>query len=596
MNRQKAGISGEFGSSTGISEATALSRFGDHALFTGAKNTCAEIAERIAQSFILDAIDQAGKPFILPARQRAPWRRLAFLRLSHRLLHDTDPPHGGKPQKRIDAADHLPRLMLKAKGGSPLAGNHQRSGFERIVLMHATRPGQLFGPRASCKAVAHDLGPALHQFHRNARTLAHHRIENTGDKVAHRDGIAPVFVPCHEGPRPDFNHERLRATMARQSAPVIDAHASFDDFSMLLLAWYDRHHRHLPWRTPPADTRVGVLPDPYRVWLSEVMLQQTTVSAVKSYYEAFLATWPTVEALADAETEAVMRAWAGLGYYSRARNLKKCAETVATEHEGRFPDTEQGLKALPGIGDYTAAAITAIAFNRPAVVVDGNVERVVTRLLAMETPLPDAKPLIRAFVADVLPADRPGDFAQAMMDLGATICTPRNPACALCPVSTDCLARQNGSAERFPRKAPKVDKPLRRGAAFVARRSDGAVFLRKRPPEGLLGGMTEMPTTGWSARQDGKTDASAAPFPADWRACGTIRHVFTHFTLELSVYRAEIQGLGQGFGKTSGQSPEGWWSPPEELPGEALPTVIKKAIEAAIPGATRKRQRDRKPS
>ncbi|MCR4269448.1 A/G-specific adenine glycosylase, partial [Nitratireductor sp. ZSWI3] len=267
--------------------------------------------------------------------------------------------------------------------------------------------------------------------------------------------------------------------MARQKASVIDANASSANFSAPLLAWYDRHHRHLPWRTPPAETLHGVLADPYRVWLSEIMLQQTTVGAVKRYYEAFLAAWPTVHALAAADTEDVMRAWAGLGYYSRARNLKKCAETVANDHGGRFPDSEAALKALPGVGDYTAAAIAAIAFNLPAAVVDGNVERVVTRRLAIETPLPEAKPLVRDFVAAALPADRPGDFAQAMMDLGATICTPRRPACVLCPVATGCLARQEGTAETFPRKAPKADKPLRRGAAFVAVRGDGAVLLRK---------------------------------------------------------------------------------------------------------------------
>ncbi|EKF19853.1 A/G-specific adenine glycosylase [Nitratireductor pacificus] len=367
--------------------------------------------------------------------------------------------------------------------------------------------------------------------------------------------------------------------MACPDAPVIDATASSDDFSAPLLAWYDRHHRHLPWRTPPAETKHGVLPDPYRVWLSEVMLQQTTVGAVQRYYLDFLDAWPTVDALAAAETEDVMRAWAGLGYYSRARNLKKCAEAVANDHAGRFPDTEAGLKALPGIGDYTAAAIAAIAFNRPAAVVDGNVERVVTRRAAMETPLPQAKPMIREIVANAVPDHRPGDFAQAMMDLGATICTPRRPACVLCPIGTDCAGRVLGEAERFPLKAAKIEKPTRQGAAFVAVRADGAVLLRKRPPRGLLGGMSEVPTSGWNARSDGVADASAAPFAAEWRSCGTIRHVFTHFTLELAVFRA---------GPVSRAGADGWWSGPADLPHEALPSVMKKAIEAAIPGATSK--------
>ena len=351
-----------------------------------------------------------------------------------------------------------------------------------------------------------------------------------------------------------------------------------------LLSWYDRHHRRLPWRMPPDMIRQGRRPDPYRVWLSEIMLQQTTVSAVKPYFDKFLDRWPTVEALAAAETDDVMKAWAGLGYYSRARNLKKCAEAVADHHGGRFPDTEEGLKALPGIGDYTAAAIAAIAFNRPAAVVDGNVERVVTRLRAIETSLPAAKPEIRAAVEGMLPEARPGDFAQAMMDLGATICTPRRPSCILCPVAEQCVARTLNAQERFPLKAAKADKPLRQGAAFVAVRADGAVLLRQRPEKGLLGGMTEVPTSTWTARQDGETTAAAAPFPGPWKSCGVITHVFTHFALNLSVFRAEVPGL---------EAPAGhWWSAPEELHGEALPTVMKKAIEAAIPGATKARRKD----
>jgi len=348
-----------------------------------------------------------------------------------------------------------------------------------------------------------------------------------------------------------------------------------------LLSWYDRHHRRLPWRMPPDMIRSGRRPDPYRVWLSEIMLQQTTVGAVKPYFEKFLERWPTVEALAAAETDDVMKAWAGLGYYSRARNLKKCAEAVAERHGGRFPDTEEALKGLPGIGDYTAAAIAAIAFNRTAAVVDGNVERVVTRLRAIETPLPAAKPEIRAVVETLLPEARPGDFAQAMMDLGATICTPRRPSCILCPVAEHCVARALNAQERFPLKAAKADRPLRQGAAFVAARADGAVLLRRRPEKGLLGGMTEVPTSAWTARQDGDSTVAAAPFAGSWKKCGVVTHVFTHFALNLSVFLAEVSG---------GEAPAGhWWSAPEDLRGEALPTVMKKAIEAAIPGATKTR-------
>ena len=349
-----------------------------------------------------------------------------------------------------------------------------------------------------------------------------------------------------------------------------------------LLAWYDRHHRELPWRIPPRQRRQGAAPDPYRIWLSEIMLQQTTVAAVKPYFRAFTDRWPTVAALAAADVDDVMKAWAGLGYYSRARNLKKCADTIANAHGGAFPRTADELRALPGVGPYTAAAIAAIAFDLPEPVVDGNVERVVARLYAIETPLPAAKAEIRARTAEITPQERPGDFAQAMMDLGATICTPRRPNCMLCPLNGSCLGLAQGDPELLPVKAARAERPLRRGAAFVAVRADGAVLLRKRPQRGLLAGMAEVPTSGWSARADGGADASAAPFSADWRRTGSVGHVFTHFSLELAVYRADVAG---------GETPPGhWWSAPATLAGEALPTVFRKAIEAAIPDATRRRR------
>jgi len=348
----------------------------------------------------------------------------------------------------------------------------------------------------------------------------------------------------------------------------------------LVLAWYDRHHRDLPWRVSPPMAARGERADPYRVWLSEVMLQQTTVQAVKSYFALFTSRWPTVTDLAKADTEDVMKSWAGLGYYARARNLKKCAEAVAFGHGGVFPDTEEGLKALPGIGDYTAAAIAAIAFNRKSAVLDGNVERVISRLHAVETPLPAAKPDMRALVAAMTPEDRPGDFAQAMMDLGATICTPRRPACALCPLNAACRVLGREDPELYPRKAAKKEKPVRLGAAFVAEDETGAVFLRKRGESGLLGGMTEVPGSAWTARIDGESGPAAAPFAADWQACGTVIHVFTHFELRLAVYRSKVLRNAATDG--------GWWQPKETLDGEALPTVMKKAIRQAIPDAFEK--------
>jgi A/G-specific adenine glycosylase len=341
-----------------------------------------------------------------------------------------------------------------------------------------------------------------------------------------------------------------------------------------LLAWYDRHARILPWRVSPKDREHGVVADPYRVWLSEIMLQQTTVQAVKSYFDVFVTRWPTVNDLAAAETGDVMKAWAGLGYYSRARNLKKCADQVADELGGVFPQTEEGLRALPGIGPYTAAAIAAIAFDVPAAVVDGNIERVFTRLFEIETPLPSAKSEIRDLVANATPADRPGDFAQGLMDLGATICTPKRPACALCPLTEGCEARKSGRQEQFPVKPAKKAKPVRKGAAFVAERGDGAVLLVKRPDKGLLGGMTGLPTSNWTVRADGQTGIGAAPFEAQWRQTGTISHVFTHFELRLEVFHAVVTG------KTDHP---GWWSARDSLAGEALPTVMKKALASAFP-------------
>ncbi len=346
-----------------------------------------------------------------------------------------------------------------------------------------------------------------------------------------------------------------------------------------LLAWYDRHARRLPWRVGPKERAAGIAPDPYRVWLSEVMLQQTTVAAVKAYFEAFTAAWPTVADLAAAPREEVMKAWAGLGYYARARNLHACAIAVVAGHGGRFPDTAEGLRALPGIGDYTSAAIAAIAYDEPAAVVDGNIERVIARLFAIDTPLPEAKKEIRAIQARLTPMERPGDYAQAMMDLGAGICTPKRPACALCPVNDTCIAHARGTEERYPVKAEKAVRPTRYGDAYVAVRPDGAVLLRQRTDDGLLGGMSEVPGSPWTAERA----TGVPPFPADWRPVpGPVVHVFTHFRLELNVFCASVATMEQA-------PPGGWWSAPEALPGEALPSVMKKVVEAALPGATRKR-------
>ncbi|NPU09794.1 A/G-specific adenine glycosylase [Bradyrhizobium sp. 83002] len=336
-----------------------------------------------------------------------------------------------------------------------------------------------------------------------------------------------------------------------------------------LLAWYDRHRRRLPWRAP-----AGQRSDPYRVWLSEIMLQQTTVKAVGPYFEKFLARWPDVSALGSAELDDVLRMWAGLGYYSRARNLHACAVTVLREHGGVFPDTEEGLRALPGIGPYTAAAIAAIAFDRRTMPVDGNIERVTSRLFRIEEALPQAKPQIQALAATLLGPARAGDSAQALMDLGATICTPKKPACSLCPLNEDCAARQHGDQETFPRKAAKKTGTLRRGAAFVVVRGD-ELLVRSRPAKGLLGGMTEVPVSDWLAGQDDADALAQAPELAGvkrWhRKLGVVTHVFTHFPLELVVYTAQVPARTR--------APEGMrWVPIATLDGEALPNVMRKVV------------------
>ena len=338
-----------------------------------------------------------------------------------------------------------------------------------------------------------------------------------------------------------------------------------NSLSNSLLAWYDAHARVMPWRVPPADRAAGILPDPYRVWLSEIMLQQTTVAAVGPYFQRFTALWPTVHDLAAADDARVMAEWAGLGYYARARNLLKCARTVVTDHAGRFPDTHAALLTLPGIGPYTASAISSIAFDQPETVVDGNVERVMARMHAVRTPLPTAKPELTALAEALTPLKRPGDYAQAVMDLGATICTPRKPACGICPWMEKCKARKQGIATDLPAKLPKKTKPTRFGIAYVARRDDGAWLLETRPEKGLLGGMLGWPGSDWTTEQP----SDQPPLAADWREVGEVRHTFTHFHLKLAIRATKLSkdtkgGFTKDFTRTD------------------LPTVMRKAYDLVV--------------
>ena len=333
-----------------------------------------------------------------------------------------------------------------------------------------------------------------------------------------------------------------------------------------LLDWYDQHARVMPWRVGPVAKAAGQRPDPYRVWLSEVMLQQTTVAAVKAYFIRFTDRWPTVADLANAADADVMAEWAGLGYYARARNLLACARAIVYDHGGIFPQTCAALLHLPGIGPYTAAAVSAIVWDEPSVVVDGNVERVMARVFAIQTPLPVAKAELTRLAADLTPAQRSGDYAQAVMDLGATICTPRNPACGICPLMTDCAARLQSIQTDLPRKLPKPEKQTRRGSVWVVHHPNGTILLERRPDRGLLGGMLGFPGDGWDGSGNG------APFAAEWASIGEVRHTFTHFHLILQVFTA-----------TSAANPNrGAYHPADAFRPSDLPTVMRKAYDLAL--------------
>jgi len=334
-----------------------------------------------------------------------------------------------------------------------------------------------------------------------------------------------------------------------------------------VLDWYDRHARDLPWRVPPQQRREGVKPDPYRVWLSEVMLQQTTVAAVKNYFLRFTSLWPRVQDLAAAPLDSVLREWAGLGYYARARNLHACAQAVVRDHGGKFPRRSAALQTLPGIGAYTSAAIAAICFDERIAVLDGNLDRVLARYYALPVPVRDAKDDLRAALQASVP-ERAGDFAQAMMDLGATICAPRNASCLICPLQPGCVGFKQGNPLVYPVKPVKAERPVRKGHAFVMTDAAGDVYLQSRPAKGLLAGMTEVPTSEWGA----ELGEPAYPRPAQWRHRGQVVHIFTHFRLELEIWSAVVPPDGLD---------GGWWSEPKALKGEALPTLFRKVLAGA---------------
>lgn len=341
--------------------------------------------------------------------------------------------------------------------------------------------------------------------------------------------------------------------------------------SVILLEWYDANARQMPWRVSPQDRAAGVLPDPYAIWMSEIMLQQTTVATVKDYFTRFITRWPTVRHLASAQDADVMGEWAGLGYYARARNLLKCARAVLVEHGGNFPADHDALLRLPGIGPYTAAAVSSIAFDLPHAVLDGNVERVMARLHDIHTPLPEAKPLLMEHAHILTPQQRPGDYAQAVMDLGATICTPKSPACGICPWRDPCAARKAGTMAELPKKIPKKAKPIRHGTVYLGRRSDGAWLLETRPDKGLLGGMLGWPGSEWVDTTLAHPD-STPPAAGAWEEQeGEVRHTFTHFHLILRIMIAELP--------LEAAPMRGAFMPRHDFRPSDLPTVMRKAFD-----------------
>ena len=477
----------------------------------------------------------------------------------------------GLPSKKaVHPLDNQARLVLDFNGCRPLNPQYQRTRFavDFVVFalpLHTHRLG------IERDVGAYDLRPAGDDFARGEALF----LEGVGKGLVHEvgqlakggsfDGLVHQAGLCHTG---------KMTVAARTAARKRDTQAIAGPRAEDLLVWYDRHRRKLPWRALPGERM-----DPYRVWLSEIMLQQTQVATVLPYFERFLAKFATVTDLAAADIDDVLRLWAGLGYYARGRNLHACARVVAEQHGGKFPDTEQALAELPGIGPYTAAAIAAIAFDRKASPVDGNIERVIARLYALEEQPPAAKPVIKKLAAELTPEKRAGDFAQAMMDLGSAICTPKSPACGVCPWSEVCTARFRGDAETFPRKAKKAAGKLRRGAAFVAIRADGHALVRTRAAKGLLGGMAEVPTTEWTRDFDENAALDAAPLKAKWqRLPGVVTHVFTHFPLELVVYAAKVPARAK--------APDGArFVPLDQLAHEAFPSVMRKVLAHAEVGS-----------
>jgi len=482
---------------------------------------------------------QGVRRFLGRAAKTGRWRAVA--------LHEFNLADGGLAQKGVDPLAQA-ALFVRQK---------QRGAWHRAQCQDVAGKLERLG-QAGHFGTGH-LAPAQHQY---GIAKAHAQESPTG-------GLTGIAADGRWAATPLWNGVLFGGRCSGHGRVIMPANDKKSDLAARLLDWYDIHRRVLPWRAP-----AGQRGDPYRVWLSEIMLQQTTVQAVAGYYRKFLDRWPDVRSLADAPQDAVLAAWAGLGYYARARNLHAAAKMVANQFGGVFPGSAEALRALPGVGGYTAGAIAAIAFDERQAAMDANAERVIARVFAVETPMPKAKPQLHAHCAALVPA-RAGDFVQALMDLGSAICTPKRPNCGQCPWQDDCLARRRGIQEQLPVKAPKMARPLKRGAAFVATDRSGAVLLVKRPDTGLLASMLEPPQGVWGAAFPPKGAAlKQAPFPADWvKRSGLVRHGFTHFELEIEVYATQVAKRP----KTRGN-----WVPRETLRDVALPTVMRKIVEHGL--------------
>ena len=529
---------------------------------------CAEPRDGVAQPIVDDQRGYgAGGSFggVRGDRRRA----MLVLERRQRTLAERNLVDASPAEMRVRPSHDYRGAELRLERESAFDPKHQSGGRDWGVgtaFGGPRRPLQLDRPGVTRKPFA-DNGRPMGDQARLAEAARRKRLgDQPGRKFSQRLGAASAKL--HH--RFDMGREDAGDGVTGMSANVsaLASEAKRKAIVARVLSWWDLHRRTLAWRAKPDET-----PDPYRVWLSEVLLQQTTAQAATPYYQAFIAKWPTVEDLAAAPADAVMSAFAGLGYYSRARNLHACAKEIA-RRGGRFPSEEAELRALPGVGAYTAAAVAAIAFGRQSAPVDGNIARVVGRLIALEEPIARARSKIAAAARALAPSDRAGDFAQALMDIGATLCRPRNPACGSCPLAQDCAACRAGAPEAYPQRANAKMRLRRQGAVFFARRSDGAFLARRRPPRGLLASTIELPGTLWTSNGPDGALAGAAPVIARWRQLpGEVEQVFTHFALSLTVYTAEFDG----------GAPAGcFWVAPEAIPAIGFSSMMRKAIEHAL--------------